>query len=548
MDKTLLNLWQSFSSGNIKIQDLADFLNLSTKQTVRYLHKWMDEGWLTFIPGKGRGNPSSLQWLKNVEQIYESQVMEIMDQQPVEKSSKYLLYNWSPNSKLRLMTKFHSKFGYIHNSDDKLIIPRRKPLLTTHPLEAADVHSAHIVANVFNRLVYMDEKGNIFPEIAHSWDLTPSTLRLYLKKSIKFHDGSILTASDVKLCLSKLRSHTYYKDLWAPIEKIEVVSPLILDIHYPKGCSYCLQMLCMINTSIYKENIGQIIGSGGFYIGENSLEKTSLIAFHDYFQERPLLDTVEFIQVPLEFDTIYQSSKHHKCNSTFQVERNSGFGVIIMNAWRDSSIQHIDVRNYLHSIITNNINHIHEYDSQKIPNIKSCLKDIDHQINIPKRKRPEFKEPLIIKATQYTEATTKWLMNILEKENIPFQVKWVPFENYLRDEKLNEQVDLFIHGEVFEMNQEISFYYFLTARYSPLAKVLKTNKSLRNQLSKYKHTHFEEWPLLNKNLEKELIESSIMIPLYYETRQIPFSSDLTNIKMKYFGYVDFSQLWIRPLI
>lgn len=42
MDKNLLNLWQSFSSGNIKIQDLADFLNLSTKQTVRYLHKWMD--------------------------------------------------------------------------------------------------------------------------------------------------------------------------------------------------------------------------------------------------------------------------------------------------------------------------------------------------------------------------------------------------------------------------------------------------------------------------------------------------------------------------
>ncbi|MGM2732098.1 ABC transporter substrate-binding protein, partial [Bacillus cereus group sp. Bce005] len=110
------------------------------------------------------------------------------------------------------------------------------------------------------------------------------------------------------------------------------------------------------------------------------------------------------------------------------------------------------------------------------------------------------------------------------KENIPFQVKWVPFENYLRDEKLNEQVDLFIHGEVFEMNQEISFYYFLTARYSPLAKVLKTNKSLRKQLSKYKYTHFEEWALLNKNLEKELIESSIMIPLYYDTRQIPFSS------------------------
>ncbi|KFN04015.1 ABC transporter substrate-binding protein [Bacillus clarus] len=548
MDKNLLDLWQSFSSGNIKIKDLADFLNLSTKQTVRYLHKWMDEGWLIFTSGKGRGNTSSLQWIKNIEQIYESQVIEIMDQQPVEKSSKYLLYNWSPNSKLRLMTKFHSKFGYIHNSDDKLIIPKRNPFLTTHPLEAADVHSAHIVANVFNRLVYMDEKGNIFPEIAHSWDLTPSKLRLYLKKSIKFHDGSILTAADVKLCLSKLRNHNYYKDLWAPIEKIDIVSPLVIDIHYPDGCSYCLQMLCMINTSIYKENNGLIVGTGGFYIGENNQEKTSLIAFHDHFQERPLLDTVEFIQVPLEFDTIYQSSKHHENNSTFQVEKNSGFGVIIMNAWRNSAIQRRDVRNYLHYIIANNINHIHEYDSQKKPNTKNCLKDIDHQIDIPKRKRPKFKEPLIIKATQYTEKTTQWLMDVLEKENIPFLVKWVPFEKYLRDEKLNEQVDFFIHGEVFEMNQEISFYYFLTTRYSPLAKIVKTNKLLKKYLATYKHTPFEEWALLNKNLEKELIDSSIMIPIYYDKRQIPFSSDLTNIKMKYFGYVDFSQLWVKPLI
>ncbi|MGG3528199.1 ABC transporter substrate-binding protein [Bacillus pseudomycoides] len=548
MDKNLLDLWQSFSSGHIKIKDLADFLSLSTKQTVRYLHKWMDEGWLIFNSGKGRGHTSSLQWLKNIEQIYESQVMEIMDQQPVEKSSKYLLYNWSPNSKLRLMTKFHSKFGYIHNSDDKLIIPRRKPFLTTHPLEAADVHSAHIVANVFNRLVYMDEKGNIFPEIAHSWDLTQSKLRLYLKKSIKFHDGSILTATDVKLCLSKLRSHKYYKDLWAPIEKIDIVSPLIIDIHYPDGCSYCLQMLCMINTSIYKENNGVIVGTGGFYIGENNQEKTSLIAFNDYFQERPLLDTVEFIQVPLEFDTIYQSSKRNENTSTFQVERNSGFGVIIMNAWRNSPIQRIDVRNYLHYIITKNINHIHEYDFNKIPNPTSCLKEIDHQIDMRQKSRPSFKEPLIIKATQYTEKLTKWLMNVLEKENIPFLVKWVPFESYLRDEKLNEQVDLFIHGEVFEMNQEISFYYFLTARYSPLAKIVKTNETIKKHLDRYKLTHFEKWPSLNKDLEKELIESSIMIPLYYDKCQIPFSSDLTNIRMKYFGYVDFSQLWVRPLI
>jgi len=40
------------------------------------------------------------------------------------------------------------------------------------------------------------------------------------------------------------------------------------------------------------------------------------------------------------------------------------------------------------------------------------LKDIDHQVNIAKSKRPECKEPLIITGTQYTEVTTKWLINL----------------------------------------------------------------------------------------------------------------------------------------
>ncbi|MFD3449312.1 ABC transporter substrate-binding protein [Microbacteriaceae bacterium 4G12] len=548
MDQNLLNVWQSFSSGPIKVQEIADFLHLSTKQTVRNLHKWANEGWLIFTPGKGRGNSSTLQWLKNIEERYEAHVMELIDKQPVEKSSQYLLYNWSPNSQLRLMTQFHSKFGYTHSFDDKLIIPRKNPFLTTHPLEATDVHSAHIVANVFNRLGHMDEDGKVFPELAHSWDVTETKLRLYLKKSIKFHDGSLLTAADVASCLSKLRRHPYYENLWAPIETIEVISPFVVDLHHPSGCSYCLQLLCMLNSSIYKETNGQMIGTGGFYIGENNEEKTSLVAFPDHFQERPLLDAVEFIQVPPGFDVIYHSSRQSENPSTFSVERNSGFGVVIMNTCRNSQIQQKEVRNYLHHLITKNLDHIHEYDSTKTANYNSCLNNVTHQLSMQNIKRPQFKEPLIIKATHYTEKTTRWLTDILEKENIPFLVKWVSFERYLRDEELHEQTDLFIHGEVFEISEAMSFYYFLRAKYSSLARVIETNETLRKLFAKYVHTPFEEWSSLHIQFEKELIESSIMIPLYHEKKQIPFSSDLTNIELKYFGYVDFSKLWVRSFV
>jgi len=62
MDKHLLTLWSSVQSGSIKQKELAEVLNLSTKQTARYIQKWSTEGWLTFTSGLGRGNVSMLLW------------------------------------------------------------------------------------------------------------------------------------------------------------------------------------------------------------------------------------------------------------------------------------------------------------------------------------------------------------------------------------------------------------------------------------------------------------------------------------------------------
>ena len=96
------------------------------------------------------------------------------------------------------------------------------------------------------------------------------------------------------------------------------------------------------------------------------------------------------------------------------------------------------------------------------------------------------------------------------------------------------------------MNQNFSFYQFLKNGYSPLANILKTDNTLTKYLNEYTHTPFHEWTDLNLKVEKALLESSTMIPLYYEKRQIPFSVDLMNISIKHFGYVDFSKLWVRP--
>lgn len=548
MESKLLTLWNHFPSGSIKKEEIAKKLDLSMKQTARYLQKWAMEGWFSYTAGRGRGNASKLEWLKDVEEIYEEKLLELIENESIESVTKFLLFDWSAGAKNRLINKFQSKFGFLQNAAalDKLLVPRKYPFVTMHPLEAADVHSANLVANVFNRLVSVDSSGKVSPELAHSWVLEPAKLRLYLKKDVKFHDGSLLTAENVAACLNRLRTQSHFTRIWEPVTEINAVNVLTVDLLFPGGCSYCLQMLGMMNSSIYNESKRQLYGTGSFYVEENTDLKTSLVAFKDHFQGRPLLDAVEFFQVPQNIDFAYRTSSEKDHKETFQFESDSGFGAVIMNAFRDSDIRRKEVRDYLHYIIAKHREKIREFNPKVLPNHKSCLSGFDQKLVMPKIERPHFNRPLVIKTTNFLETSTQWLEAILEKEGIPFEIEWMSFEDHMFNSEKNRQADLFIHGEIFEMNQDFSFYYFLKNGYSPLSQLLDMNPKLSGLLEKYAHTPFDKWTKLNLKVERALMETSVMIPLYYEKKQIPFSVDLMNITISHFGYVDLSKLWVRP--
>lgn len=550
MDKLLLKLWTSVPSGETKKEDIADILVLSAKQTARYLHKWSDEGWFSYTAGQGRGNVSALFWLKDVEKVLMERAVEIIEQQPVEISSKYLLFDWSEAAKIELLERFRSKFGYSQTSGEnaKLIIPGRYKLATMHPLEMADVNSANFVATVFNRLVSVDSSGKVSPELAHSWDLSWTHLRLYLKKGVKFHDGSILTAQDVAECLNRMRIYPNLRELWKPVSSISVPAPLIVDLHFPGGCSYCLHMLGMMNSSIFKESKGNLYGSGSFYVDDRHELKTVLRAFEDYYGERPLLDEIEFVQVPKDIDITYRSSKTSETEKTFLVESDSGVGVVFMNSFRDSPIRRKEVRDFIHYTIAKHRPAINKVDSRILSNGEGLLIGYGQNFVPQSLPLPHFERPIILKTTGYLKDTANWLKAVLEQEGIPVELVLMPFEDYMHDNSSEQQADLYIHGEVFEMNQDFSFYYFLVNGLSPLRPIIPTEPKLGQLLVQYRTTPFKDWHSLNLNFERTLVENSIMVPLYYAKRQIPFSEELTNVNISHFGYVDFSKLWVRPKI
>jgi peptide/nickel transport system substrate-binding protein len=99
------------------------------------------------------------------------------------------------------------------------------------------LHTSHATAAMYNGLTDIDQRGNIVPSIAESWepdkDLTAWTFRL--RQGVLFHNGRELDAEAVKLNLMRIKDPAIGGD-WQrgavdTIERVEVLDKYTVRIH-----------------------------------------------------------------------------------------------------------------------------------------------------------------------------------------------------------------------------------------------------------------------------------------------------------------------------
>lgn len=78
--------------------------------------------------------------------------------------------------------------------------------VTLDPAKSINVPERHILYSIYNTLVAMDEKLNIKPELAKSWDTSADgkTLTLHLQEGVKFQDGTDFDADAVKFNIERI--------------------------------------------------------------------------------------------------------------------------------------------------------------------------------------------------------------------------------------------------------------------------------------------------------------------------------------------------------
>ena len=160
----------------------------------------------------------------------------------------------------------------------------------------------------YNTLFSREKDGTIKPELAESYEYkNDKELDIVLKKGVKFHDGSELTADDVLFSFERMKEKPGASVMVEEIDRVEKVNDYEIKILLKNPSSAMLYNLAHPITSIVNKKYVEAgndlsiapMGTGAFkLIAYNDGEKIELEAFKDYFEGAPKVEKITFRSIP----------------------------------------------------------------------------------------------------------------------------------------------------------------------------------------------------------------------------------------------------------
>ena len=214
---------------------------------------------------------------------------------------------------------------------------------TLDPAKVQDVDTMDIINNVYEPLVNYDEQNRIVGVLAAEWKVSPSgTVYTFKLKPAKFHDGSPVTASDVKSswerALNKVVSSpiadTYLgdivgaKDLVKGVGKeltgVKVIDDSTVEVTIETPIPYFLGKLTYPCCDIVPAKLGMkeissvtdAIGTGPFSIGDIKPEQVvNLKRFDGYHGEKALIEGIQrkIVKDPSTRLTMFRNGETDLC-------------------------------------------------------------------------------------------------------------------------------------------------------------------------------------------------------------------------------------------
>lgn len=191
-----------------------------------------------------------------------------------------------------------------------VVVGMTQDLVSLDPHQVTDAGTRGVVFNLFEGLVKPTAEGDIEAAVASAYDISQDakTYTFTLRDNVKFHDGSTVTADDVKYSIQRYAEIQGESSAFSNVEAVTVVDEHTVTITLREGYSEFLTDVA--SAAIIPENnenpSKNPIGTGPFkYASYTPGQNLVIEKFEDYWKEGyPYLDQAEF-QFIANMDTAY---------------------------------------------------------------------------------------------------------------------------------------------------------------------------------------------------------------------------------------------------
>ena len=182
---------------------------------------------------------------------------------------------------------------------------QKAEIKTLDPQKATDSVSRSIIKLINQTLVYIDNEGNIVPELAQEiTKVSPKETLIKIKNDIKFSNGETLTIDDVLFSLERAKaSPKMSQDLYM-IESFEKVDDRTLKINTLYDAGNLLHKLAsggvaIVNKKAFEKDENNIVGTGMFKLKEWVAGEKLVLERNEFFKDsKSNIDTLVVKFVP----------------------------------------------------------------------------------------------------------------------------------------------------------------------------------------------------------------------------------------------------------
>ncbi len=171
-----------------------------------------------------------------------------------------------------------------------------------------DAQSERIGMLIFDALVRKDAHYNVTPWLAESWDHPdPLTYVFHLHGGVHFHNGQLLTASDVKWTLDSMRNGTLITSktgAYKQIDRVDAPDARTCIVHLKKPDNFLLFNLSDGAIGIVPAGSGKDlwrhpVGTGPFkFVSQEQDKDVILTRNENSWQPEPSIERIRFNVVP----------------------------------------------------------------------------------------------------------------------------------------------------------------------------------------------------------------------------------------------------------